>query len=272
MKGASSVDDAKEKPQTVADFLALAKPLVEEHVNAVESHGLYLRKNSGFDLVMGALYCRIIEAIRSTFILAEHGQNADAVVTARVALEHAMISASIALATDREKEAYIFIIRQWRHVKESNEKLAKHYPNAIPDNPIPDEEIESYVSQSDQHETSERLKAVVRQLDEKHSPNRSFFSWLFEVPYDAMSNYAHPRALGLRSFTPTFGEPFKISKTTKELLGINAIRCAMLALLLMCPAMLMAWDGGDLESKILPPLEDFLYSYGPDTDITDFEN
>ena len=73
-------------PQTIAEFLSVAEPLVEEHVKAVEAHGFYLRGRSGFDLVMGAMYRRVIEAIKSTFILMGQGQDADAVVTARVAL------------------------------------------------------------------------------------------------------------------------------------------------------------------------------------------
>jgi hypothetical protein len=75
-------------PQTIAESLSVAEPLVEEHVKAVEAHGFYLRGRSGFDLVMGAMYRRVIEAIKSTFILMGQGQDADAVVTARVALEH----------------------------------------------------------------------------------------------------------------------------------------------------------------------------------------
>jgi hypothetical protein len=39
--------------------VSVAKPLVEEHVKAIEAHGFYLRERSGFDLVLGAMYRRV---------------------------------------------------------------------------------------------------------------------------------------------------------------------------------------------------------------------
>ena len=244
-------------------LLTEARSVLDAVKKGIEDHSIWLRRTSELDRVLGGHLRRATMALESTILLAENGAAHDAVVTARVVLEHALSAASIAMADDSEQEAYFFIMRQWRHLRNANDKLKKHYSDLTGPDPEMDSFVQRIVEQTDKSTVGERLDKIVKLLDEKHSPEVLLFSWLYEVPYNAMSTYAHPRALGLRSIVPPLGEPFQFIKEVEPLLATNAVRQGMIGFLAMMLAVHHAWGTPAMEKIVLHPIEQFIKNAGP---------
>jgi hypothetical protein len=160
---------------SIDSLLTKARSVVAETRRTIEQAEIFLRKNSGVDLILGAHLNRVTRAIESVFILAKVGAGHDATALSRVVLEHAISAASVAMSDDPEGESYMFITAQHRHVRNSHNSLKKYYP----DLPEPDVKtssvVQKLVEQVDESEFTERLKAIVERLDRKHSPDEKMF-------------------------------------------------------------------------------------------------
>lgn len=252
-------------------LIAEARTLLSRTKSALEEHGLWMRKRCGVDLIIGAHLRRATLALESTIQLAESANGYDAAVTARVVLEHALSAAAIALADDPEREAYFFIIRQWRHVQDADRKLRGYYPDLDPPDREAEAEVGRLIAQTENSWAGERLSKTVDLLDEKLGSGQRLFRWFFDIPYSALSHYAHPRALGLRTLVPTPGEPFRFHLTAEPSLAVNSVRQAMMAYLALMIAVQQAWGDQALREIVLDPLRKFVQVAGPAGVVDVFE-
>ncbi|NYF79487.1 DUF5677 domain-containing protein [Granulicella arctica] len=260
-----------ETTHSTLSLLADARKVLSETKNTIEQADIWLRKSSGLDLILGAHLRRAVRTIESTLMLAETGAGHDATVLARVILEHAISAVSVSMSDDPERESYIFITAQHRHVRDSHIALKKYYPDLSD----PDDEtsllVGKLIAKVDESDFSERLHKLVLRLDRSYSPSEKMFSWLYDVPYRAMSNYAHPRALGLRTMAPPLGEPFRFGLEVEEDLCMNAVRHSIVGLLVICLAVARSWTSTQLERRILEPIEEFVRTMGRAGEINTFE-
>jgi len=240
-----------------------ARGVLDRLKRRLEEHSLWMRKSSGVDLIIGGHLRRATMALESTMLLAEAGAAYDSAVTARVVLDHALSAASIALADDPEQEAYYFITRQWRHIRDTDKKLREHYPSLNPPDEATSARIQQLIEQTEGSWAGERLGSIVKRLDAKDASGTRIFSWFFDVPYSALSNYVHARAIGLRSTVPILGEPFHFDVAPDPRFAINAVRQGMIGYLAMMIAVQQAWGTDDLRKILLDPLEDFVRRAGP---------
>lgn len=256
---------------SLSSLLVEARSVVAQTKETIEHAEISLRKDSRLDLILGAHLRRVVIAIESTFILAESGAGHDATVLSRVVLEHAISAVSVAMSGDPERESYLFITAQHRHVRDSHEALKKYYSDIQEPEAEVISSVQNLVEQVDQSGFLERLQKLVTRLDESHSPNEKMFSWLFDVPYRAMSNYVHARALGLRKMAPPLGEQFKFIAEFEEDLCMNAVRHSIIGLLVACLALVHSWAPPSLEQKILGPLEEFVRTAGQAGQFSTFQ-
>lgn len=256
---------------TVESLLINAREVATKTRRTIEEERIWLRKYSGLDLVLGAHLNRVVRAIESVFVLAELGAGHDATALSRVILEHAISAVSVAMSDDPERESYLFVTAQHRHVRDSHKALKRYYPDLPEPDATTSTLVQSLVEQVDQSEFSERLKRIVERLDRTYSPNEKMFSWLYDVPYSAMSNYVHARALGLRTMTSPLGEPFIFIVNREDELSMNAVRHAVIGLLVVCLAVVHSWSSPSVEQKLLNPVEEFVRTAGQAGQLSTFE-
>ena len=255
--------DASEDIIAEGELINEASKLLFRLKQNMENHSWWLRRSSHLDLVIGGHLRRATMALESTILLAKAGAAYDAAATARIILEHALSAASISFADDPEREAYLFITRQWRHIRESDKKLREHYPELDPPNDETAARIQVLIDQTDSGWTTGRLMDIVTKLDAKNPSGKRLFSWFFDVPYSALSNYVHARALGLRGIVPSLGEPFHFRVEVDQSFTVNAVRQGMIGYLAMMIAVQQAWGDASLENTVFVPLEEFVRRAGP---------
>jgi hypothetical protein len=256
---------------TIKSLLVAAREVVSNTRETIEAERIWLRKRSSVDLILGAHLNRVFRAVESVFAIAELGAGHDATALSRIVLEHALSAASVAMGEDPERESYLFITAQHRHVRNSHDALRKYYPDLTEPDATTSSFVKSLVDQVNRSGFLEKLQPIVKRLDEIHSPNEKMFSWLYDVPYSAMSNYVHARALGLRTMTPLLGQPFTFIASKEDELAMNAVRHAMIGLLVVCMAVVHSWTPSYEEQRVLAPIEEFVRTSGQAGQFGTFE-